>query len=96
MTWLLSALALIILVMSGDFLVKGAVALSDRLGIPAFIVGLTIVAFGTSAPELLISIQAVLSGVPGMAIGNVVGSNTANILMVLGLPALMFGLDANS
>ena len=94
MTWLLSALALIILVMSGDFLVKGAVALSDRLGIPAFIVGLTIVAFGTSAPELLISIQAVLSGVPGIAIGNVVGSNTANILMVLGLPALMFGLDA--
>jgi cation:H+ antiporter len=87
-------LALIILVMSGDFLVKGAVALSDRLGIPAFIVGLTIVAFGTSAPELLISIQAVLSGVPGIAIGNVVGSNTANILMVLGLPALMFGLDA--
>jgi len=82
------------LVMSGDFLVKGAVALSDRLGIPAFIVGLTIVAFGTSAPELLISIQAVLSGVPGIAIGNVVGSNTANILMVLGLPALMFGLDA--
>ena len=94
MTWLLSALALIILVMSGDFLVKGAVALSDRLGIPAFIVGLTIVAFGTSAPELLISIQAVLSGVPGMAIGNVVGSNTANILMVLGLPAVLFGLDA--
>jgi len=82
------------LVMSGDFLVKGAVALSDRLGIPAFIVGLTIVAFGTSAPELLISIQAVLSGVPGMAIGNVVGSNTANILMVLGLPAVLFGLDA--
>ena len=80
--------------MSGDFLVKGAVALSDRLGIPAFIVGLTIVAFGTSAPELLISIQAVLSGVPGMAIGNVVGSNTANILMVLGLPAVLFGLDA--
>ena len=94
MTWLLSALALIILVMSGDFLVKGAVALSDRLEIPAFIVGLTIVAFGTSAPELLISIQAVLSGVPGIAIGNVVGSNTANILMVLGLPAMMFGLDA--
>ena len=87
-------MALIILVMSGDFLVKGAVALSDRLGIPAFIVGLTIVAFGTSAPELLISIQAVLSGVPGMAIGNVVGSNTANILMVLGLPAVLFGLDA--
>ena len=68
---------------------KGAVNLSLRLGVPALIVSLTIVAFGTSAPELLISVQAVIDGVPGLALGNVVGSNTANILMVLGIPALL-------
>jgi cation:H+ antiporter len=69
--------------------VKGAVNLSLRLGVPALIVSLTIVAFGTSAPELLISIQAILDNAPGLALGNVVGSNTANILLVLGIPALL-------
>ncbi len=63
--------------------------MSLRLGVPALIVSLTIVAFGTSAPELLISIQAIWDGVPGLALGNVVGSNTANVLLVLGVPALM-------
>ncbi len=89
MPWLLSGLGLIILLLAGDSLVKGAVNLSLRLGVPALIVSLTIVAFGTSAPELLIAIQAVLDEAPGIAIGNVVGSNTANILMVLGIPALL-------
>ncbi|MGB5866210.1 MAG: calcium/sodium antiporter [Sulfitobacter sp.] len=87
--WLLSGLGLLILLLAGDALVKGAVNLSLRIGIPALIVSLTIVAFGTSAPELLISIKAVLDGVPGLALGNVVGSNTANILLVLGIPALL-------
>lgn len=87
--WLLSGLGLIILLLAGDSLVKGAVNLSLRLGVPALIVSLTIVALGTSAPELLISIQAVLDDVPGLALGNVVGSNTANILLVLGVPALL-------
>ncbi len=87
--WLLSGLGLIILLLAGDALVKGAVNLSLRIGIPALIVSLTIVAFGTSAPELLISIKAVLDDVPGIAMGNVVGSNTANILLVLGIPALL-------
>ena len=87
--WLLSGLGLVILLLAGDSLVKGAVNLSLRLGVPALIVSLTIVAFGTSAPELLISIQAVLDDVPGLALGNVVGSNTANILLVLGIPALL-------
>jgi cation:H+ antiporter len=87
--WLLSALGLIILLLAGDALVRGAVNLSLRLGIPALIVSLTIVAFGTSAPELLISISAILDGAPGLALGNVVGSNTANILLVLGVPALL-------
>ncbi len=89
-------LGLVILLLAGDVLVKGAVNLALRLGIPALIVSLTVVAFGTSAPELLISIQSVLEGVPGLALGNVVGSNTANILLVLGVPALMAGLAATS
>ena len=89
MPWLLSGLGLLILLLAGDSLVKGAVNLSLRLGVPALIVSLTIVAFGTSAPELLIAIQAVLEDAPGLAMGNVVGSNTANILLVLGIPALL-------
>jgi len=89
MPWLLSSLGLVILLLAGDALVKGAVNLSLRLGVPALIVSLTIVAFGTSAPELLISIQAILDDAPGLALGNVVGSNTANILLVLGIPALL-------
>lgn len=80
---------LAILVFAGDALVKGAVNLSLRMGIPAVIVGLTVVAFGTSAPELLVSIKAALDGVPALALGNVIGSNTANILLVLGVPALI-------
>lgn len=80
---------LALLVFGGDGLVKGAVALALRLGIPALIVGLTVVAFGTSAPELLVSIQAALKGQAGIALGNVVGSNIANILLILGLPALI-------
>ncbi|MBM2291856.1 calcium/sodium antiporter [Sulfitobacter pseudonitzschiae] len=87
--WILSGLGLVILLLAGDALVKGAVNLSLRFGVPALIVSLTIVAFGTSAPELLISIQAILDGVPSLALGNVVGSNTANVLLVLGLPALL-------
>jgi cation:H+ antiporter len=87
--WVLSGLGLLILLVAGDALVKGAVNLSLRLGIPALIVSLTIVAFGTSAPELLVSVKAVMDNVPGLALGNVVGSNTANILLVLGIPALL-------
>ncbi|MGP1356560.1 calcium/sodium antiporter [Roseicyclus sp.] len=92
----LAGLGLVILLFAGDILVKGAVNLSLRLGIPALIVSLTIVAFGTSAPELIISINAVLDGVPGLALGNVVGSNTANVLLVLGIPAILSGLHAGS
>ena len=87
--WLMSALGLVILLLAGDALVRGAVNLSLRLGVPALIVSLTIVAFGTSAPELLISIKAVMENAPGIALGNVVGSNTANILLVLGIPAIL-------
>ena len=80
---------LVALVFAGDKLVQGAVALAERLRISPLIIGLTIVAFGTSAPELFISLQSALADNPGIALGNVVGSNVANILLVLGLPALI-------
>lgn len=87
--WLLAGLGLVILLLAGDALVKGAVNLSLRMGIPALIVSLTVVAFGTSAPELLVSVNAVLLNKPGLALGNIVGSNTANALLVLGIPAIL-------
>jgi len=94
-TWVLTGLGLVILLLAGDALVKGAVNVSLRLGVPALIVSLTIVAFGTSAPELLIAIKAIQDNAPGIALGNVVGSNTANILLVLGLPAMMAALHTS-
>jgi len=87
--WAATIVGLVLLLLAGDSLVKGAVNLSLRLGVPALIVSLTVVAFGTSAPELLIAVQAIWDGVPGLALGNVVGSNTANVLLVLGVPALL-------
>ncbi|MFD2172710.1 calcium/sodium antiporter [Rhodobacter lacus] len=89
------ALGLVLLLLAGDVLVKGAVALALRLGIPSLIVGLTVVAFGTSAPELLVSVNAALAGQPGIALGNVVGSNIVNMLVILGLPALISVIHAS-
>jgi cation:H+ antiporter len=80
---------------TGDLLVKGAVGLAENLGIPQLVIGLTVVAFGTSAPELFISVQAALAGQAGIAVGNVVGSNIANVLLVIGLPALLAPVLAN-
>jgi len=80
---------LVVLIIAGDVLVRGSVGVAQRLGIPNLVIGLTIVAFGTSAPELVISLKAALSGAGGIAIGNVVGSNIANVLLVLGMPALI-------
>ena len=80
---------IVVLLFGGDFLVRGAVALARKGGIPPLLVGLTIVAFGTSAPEMVVSVAAAISGAPGLAVGNIVGSNIANVLLVLGLPALM-------
>ena len=95
LVWLTAALGLIILLLAGDALVRGAVNISLRLGIPALIVSLTVVAFGTSAPELLIAISAVDDHAPGLALGNVIGSNTANVLLVLGIPAILSRLDTS-
>ncbi|WP_342587663.1 calcium/sodium antiporter [Cohaesibacter celericrescens] len=80
---------LILLLIAGDLMVRGAIALATRLGIPPLIIGLTIVSFGTSAPELIISLKAAFEGAGGISIGNVVGSNITNVLLVLGLPALI-------
>ncbi len=81
---------LAILLVAGDLLVRGAVSLAAALKIPALIVSLTIVAFGTSAPELVVTVQAVMSGNDGIALGNIIGSNIANIFLVLGVPALIY------
>lgn len=93
MDLLLSVIGLAALVGAGDALVRGAVALSLRLGIPALIVSLTVVAFGTSAPEMLVGVEAALEDADGIVFGNVVGSNIANVLLVLGLPALIAPID---
>jgi cation:H+ antiporter len=86
---ILLILGLVLLIGTGDALVRGAVALSLQLGIPAIIIGSTVVAFGTSAPEMLVSVQAALEDAPGIALGNVVGSNIANVFLILGVPALI-------
>ncbi|MFI0396610.1 calcium/sodium antiporter [Paracoccus jiaweipingae] len=83
---------LVLLVGAGDALVRGATALSLRLGMSPLVVGLTVVAFGTSAPEMIVSVIAALDGVPEIALGNVVGSNIANILLVLGATAAISGV----
>lgn len=89
-----AAAGLAILLGAGDALVRGAVALSLRLGIPALVVSLTVVAFGTSAPEMLVAVKGALTGADSIVYGNVVGSNIANVLLVLGAPALISRIDA--
>ncbi len=85
---LLTLGGLIGLLVGGELVVRGAVATATRLGLSPLIIGLTIVAFGTSLPEIVTSVEAALRGAPALAIGNIVGSNIANILLVLGLCAL--------
>jgi cation:H+ antiporter len=87
MTLLLLAVGLAILMFGAELLVRGAAALAASLGISALVVGLTVVAFGTSAPELAVSVLAAWKGQGGIALGNVVGSNICNILLILGLSA---------
>ena len=92
---LLLVIGLVILIIAGDLMVRGAAALARHWGVPSLIVGLTIVAFGTSAPELVVGVQAVLSGAGALASGNVVGSNIANVLLALGIPALIMSIPTN-
>lgn len=83
-------LGFVALFLSGKYLVNASVQLARHFKIPTLVVGLTIVSFGTSAPELLVSLKAALSGHPDISIGNVVGSNISNIALVLGITALIF------
>jgi cation:H+ antiporter len=87
---LLLAAGLVLLTLGADYLVRGAISFANRLGMPPLLIGLTVVGFGTSMPELLVSLQAALDGAPAIAVGNVVGSNIANILLILGLAAADF------
>lgn len=82
-------LGFVLLVVGGEFLVRASVALSFKLNISKIVIGMTVVSFATSAPELLVSLQAALSGSPAIAINNVVGSNIANIGLVLGITAVV-------
>ncbi|WP_085852324.1 calcium/sodium antiporter [Palleronia marisminoris] len=82
-------LGLVLLVAGGEALVRGAVALANRLGVSPLLIGLTVVGFGTSTPELVTSLQAAFAGAPGLAVGNIVGSNIANILLILGVAAML-------
>ena len=90
MSYLLILLGLVALFFGGDYLVKGAVGLAKKFNVSTLVIGLTVVSIGTSAPELLVSLKAALTGVPDIAIGNVVGSNIANLALVLGISALIF------
>jgi cation:H+ antiporter len=86
-------LGLVLLIVGGDFLVKGSIALAIRMRVSMVVIGLTVVSFTTSAPELIVSVYSALTGHPDMAIGNVIGSNIANISLVLGLTALVYPLS---
>lgn len=94
--WGMLVIGLALLVISGDFLVRGSVSIANRFNISSMVVGMTIVAFGTSAPELIVSVNAAFSGHPEIALGNVIGSNIANIALVLGLTASIIALPVRS
>ena len=95
MDYLFVALGLVGLFLGGDALVRGAVGIARRLAMPPLLIGLTVVGFGTSMPELLVSVQAALSGSPALAIGNIVGSNIGNILLIIGLSALVWPITVS-
>jgi cation:H+ antiporter len=94
--WIATAAGIVFLFAGGEGLVRGAVGLAGGLGVPPLVVGLTVVGFGTSAPELVVSLGAALDGAPDLAVGNVIGSNIANILLILGVSAAITPLAVQS
>ena len=89
MVWILFVAGLALLVLGAESLVRGASKLASSLGVPPLLIGLTVVVYGTSAPEVAVSLQAALAGQADIAIGNVVGSNIFNVLFILGLSAII-------
>lgn len=94
--WLPLLGGLVLLVVGGDLLVRGAVQVASKLGVSPLVIGLTLVGFGTSTPELVTSVQAALNDAPGIAYGNIVGSNIANILLIVGASAILFPIVVTS
>jgi cation:H+ antiporter len=94
----LLVLGLVVLIIGGEFLVKGAVGIAEKAHLSKLVIGMTVVSFGTSAPELIVSLKAAFEGAPDIAMGNVIGSNIANIALVLGITVLIFPIivDRNS
>ncbi|GLU44040.1 calcium/sodium antiporter [Allomuricauda sp. NBRC 101325] len=86
-------LGLVLLIVGGNWLLKSAVAMSLRLYIPKIVIGMTVVSFATSAPELIVSVKAALDGFPDLALGNVVGSNIANLALVLAITVILGSID---
>ena len=85
----------LILIFSGDMLVRAAVDISLKISVSPMIVGLTVIAFGTSAPELLVGVQATWNGFAGLALGNIIGSNITNILLIVGMPAVIIAVRSD-
>ncbi|WP_109466123.1 calcium/sodium antiporter [Albibacillus kandeliae] len=94
--WLPLIGGLVLLVLGGDLLVRGAVRVAEKLGVSPLVIGLTLVGFGTSMPELVTSVQASLSGSPSIAYGNIVGSNIANILLIVGVSSMLLPIAVAS
>jgi cation:H+ antiporter len=93
MDYLFLIVGLLVLVAGGDWLLKSAVALSLRLRVPKIVIGLTVVSFATSAPELIVSVQSALDGFPDLAVANVVGSNIANLGLILGITLMLGSIE---
>ena len=89
-------LGLVVLAIGAELFIRGAVRIARKLGVSPFIIGLTLVGFGTSAPELVVNLSAAINENPDLAIGNVVGSNIANVGLILGIAALIRPLVAQS
>jgi len=89
MAWLAFGGGLVVLLLGAEFFVRGASRMAAAVGVPALVIGLTVVAFGTSAPEAAVGLQSVLQGSSDIGLGNVIGSNIANVLLILGLASLI-------
>ena len=96
MTFIAIIVGIVLLIKGGDWLMRSAVSLSLKLNIPKIVIGMTVVSFATSAPELIVSIRSALSGHPDLALGNIIGSNIANLGLVLAITIIISPISVNS